>query len=210
MKLKYHRQILRAALADLVGREALLAIEAANLGQDTLLNQIGHDEYHFDNNAFRAGWRYVRGQMRQIPDALRRDRPREAWAAFGRLSHAVQDFYAHSNYVQLWLQKFPRRRRPRPADIEPADFRILRHAWLRSGRLYYPLEALSFIPGLRRLIMPLLPRDSHAYMNLDGPEQGEHFFYAYQAAVKQTRRIFVLLLLRLNRRERDLFTENRV
>ncbi len=210
MKLKYHREILRLALQDLITREGLQAIEAANLGQDTLPNQLGHDEYHFDNNAFRAGWRYVRGQMRRIPAALRRGRQREAWASFGRLSHAVQDFYAHSNYVQLWLLKFPRRQKPRPTEIEPADVRILRHARLRSGRLYYPLEALSFIPGVRRLVLPWLPRDSHAAMNLDDPGQGEYFYYAYHAAIKQTRRLFLLTLYRLNRRERRLFTGNRV
>ncbi len=210
MHRKYHRQILHAALNDLVSARVLQAITEANLGQDTLPNQFGHDEYHFDNNALPAGWRYVRSQLRNIPAALRQEKPAEAWRAFGRLSHAVQDFYAHTNYVHLWLQIIPWRRRPRPERINPADWRILRHRQLHSGRLYYPIEALSFIPGLRRLVIPHLPQDSHAAMNLDGPEQGENFFYAYHAAIKQTRRLFLLTILRLRWRERRLFVGNSV
>jgi hypothetical protein len=34
--------------------------------------------------------------------------------------------------------------------------------------------------------MPLLPRDSHGWMNLDAPERGSNFKYAFQAAVKRT------------------------
>ena len=35
--------------------------------------------------------------------------------------------------------------------------------------------------------MPLLPRDSHAWMNLDDPGQGRNFDFAFCAAVKRTR-----------------------
>ena len=57
---------------------------------------------------------------------------------------------------------------------------------LHSGRLYYPWEVLSFIPIVKRFIIPLLPKDSHAHMNLDSPERGKRFAYAFEAAVKRT------------------------
>lgn len=206
MKLKYHRLILHEALHDLVTPEALDVITSANLGQDALHNQIGHDAYHFDNNAFQAGWRFVWGQGRLIPAALRRRRPRAAWQAFGRLSHALQDFYAHSNYVLLWLERQHRLgRAPAPDQIEPADPEILYHSGLRSGKLYYPLEVLSFLPFVRRLVLPFLPRDSHAHMNLDGPESGPLFPYALQAGIRQTRAVFRYLQAGLKEQEANLF-----
>jgi hypothetical protein len=42
------------------------------------------------------------------------------------------------------------------------------------------------VPGLRRLALSILPRDSHAHMNLDSAGQGPLFEYAYQAALKRT------------------------
>ncbi len=38
-----------------------------------------------------------------------------------------------------------------------------------------------------RIVIPLLPRDSHAWMNLDSPARGPGFAYAFAAAVKRTR-----------------------
>jgi hypothetical protein len=52
--------------------------------------------------------------------------------------------------------------------------------------VYYPFELLYFIKKLRPYILPFLPRDSHAWMNLDSPEQGFKFDYAMQAAIKRT------------------------
>ncbi|MCK7481640.1 MAG: hypothetical protein M0C28_34060 [Candidatus Moduliflexus flocculans] len=45
---------------------------------------------------------------------------------------------------------------------------------------------MYFIKRLRPLILRLIPRDSHAWMNLDTPEQGFKFDYAMQAAIKRT------------------------
>jgi len=40
--------------------------------------------------------------------------------------------------------------------------------------------------GTRRFSLSILPQDSHAWMNLDSPEQGYKFDYAMQAAIKRT------------------------
>jgi hypothetical protein len=109
-----------------------------------------------------------------------------AWEAFGRLIHTAQDLYAHSNYVTLWLDQFLDTDAPPAEDIAPLDERILTNPHFRSGKLYYPLELLSFIPWIKELVIPLLPRDSHAWMNLDSPARGEKFAYAFSAAVKRT------------------------
>lgn len=187
MHTKYHRLITAEALQSRFSPTALEIIIAANLGQDALRGQIGHDEFHFDSNAFAASREYIERNRALIRLALEGGDDTSAQKAFGRLTHTAQDFYAHSNYVTRWLARFPDNGWPPPEEIDPFDGSLLDGPGLRSGKLYYPLEALSFIPFLKKIVLPLLPRDSHAWMNLDTPEQGPKFPYAIAAAIKRTR-----------------------
>lgn len=202
-----HREITRRALNEIFSPRALAVVISANLGQDALTGQVGHDEYHFDNNAFGRSNAYIESQRSLVAGALGRGEVRAAWKAFGRLTHAAQDFYAHSNYIDLWLSCQPEGMQPPASDIDPLDDDSIRHPALRSGRLYYPLEAFSFVPGLRNLVLPLLPRDSHAWMNLDSPGQGPLFDYAFQAARKRTRREFDLTAQSLSKEMQRMFTD---
>lgn len=181
MKAAYHRAITAAALSHLLPPATLEIITLANLGQDALRYQFGHDHFHYDNNAFKAANAYAEECRQQAQQHFAQRRPQAGWQAFGRLSHTVQDFYAHSSYVSQWRQENPQ---ATPEQIVPCPSARQSSA-LRSGRLYYPLELFSFIPGLRRLVLPLLPRDSHAWMNQDDPGQ-PHFAFAFAAAVKHT------------------------
>jgi hypothetical protein len=169
-----------------------------------LRGQIGHDEYHFDNNAFDESYAYIKENHAIAHAALKGGNAEKAWAAFGRLSHTAQDFYAHSNYISLWLARFNREAPPPPADVDHADQAIIRSDKLQSGKLYYPLELFSYIPALKKHIMPRLPKDSHAWMNIDSPEQGGKFDYTFAAAVKRTRDEFQKTLTGLSNKERDL------
>lgn len=187
MHTPYHRSITEQALQGIFSAAALEVIVGANLGQDSLRGQIGHDEYHFDANAFEKSRAYIEQNRRLVCPALERNDAPTAWQAFGRLTHAAQDFYAHSNYIPLWLARFPADGWPPPEETDPFDGDLLESPELRSGKLYYPFEALSFIPSLKQFILPLLPRNSHAWMNLDTPEQGPKFLYAAAAAVKRTK-----------------------
>jgi hypothetical protein len=121
---------------------------------------------------------------------------------FGRLTHTVQDFYAHSNYVFLWQARFPL---AVEQEIEPETPEVLSHSSLRSGRLYYPLEAFSFIGIFRPLVLPFLPRDSHAWMNIDGPDR-PGFALAYAAAVKRTLNEYLRLTQKMTVPQVALFT----
>ncbi len=179
-----HAQIMREALGEIFSPAGLAALIAANLGQDDLRGQFGHDEYHFDNNAFDQGYAYLAEQRQLTLDALHRGDIPTALAAFGRLTHTAQDFYAHSNYVDLWLAHQPE---PLPAPaIDPVDPGLIGDPGLRSGKLYYPQEVLYFFRPLREFALSILPRDSHAHMNLDSAERGLRFEYAFHAAVKRT------------------------
>ena len=183
---RYHEEITRQALKAHFTPTALGVILRANLAQDNLAGQVGHDEFHFDNNAFARSYAYIEEQREMVRSALRARQASIAWAAFGRLTHTCQDLYAHSNYVDLWLSGYEGPTRPSPAEIDPMDETLLTSPDLRSGRLYYPLEILSFLPGLRRIVKPLLPRDAHTWMNLDAPTQGPRFAYAFEAARART------------------------
>jgi len=185
MLTQYHEAITRKVLATHFTPHALDVVVAANIRQDNLFGQIGHDEYHFDNNAFVKGYAYIEKQRTLLYAALENDEAYESWVAFGRLTHTVQDFYAHSNYIELWMAQFGEPPPP-PNEIDPLVEKLLHSPNLHSGKLYYPLEIFSLVPFLKRFVLSLLPKDSHAHMNLDSPKQGKHFTYALEAATKRT------------------------
>jgi hypothetical protein len=183
----FHIEMTRLAVGEQFSSDALEKIIAANLYQDRLLGQIGHDEYHFDGNAFEKSYAYVEEQRALTVSSLRSNDALSAWSAFGRLTHAIQDFYSHSNYVDLWLSFQSDGAVPTPSEIDPIEPDLIDTPALRSGFVYLPLEAFYHFHVLRPLLMRILPRDSHAWMNLDSPKQGSNFAYAFQAAVKRTK-----------------------
>jgi hypothetical protein len=68
--------------------------------------RVGHDEKHFDDCEFDGGARFIRDHYALMPAALQSLRlfnefPFGAATLFGRLLHPAQDFYSHSNWVEL-------------------------------------------------------------------------------------------------------------
>jgi hypothetical protein len=182
---QFHVEMMHLVFDGIFSPRALETIIKANLNQDRLLGQIGHDEYHFDNNAFEKSYAYLEEQRALTVSSLMANDAPAAWAALGRLTHTAQDFYAHSNYVDLWLASQPNAS-PAPSEIDPLNPDLLNSPALRSGKVYI-LELLTLILPLKRFVMPFLPRDAHAWMNLDSPEQGPNFKYAIQGAIKRTK-----------------------
>jgi hypothetical protein len=202
-----HARVTRRALGEIFSPRALAIILDSNVGMDALQNQLGHDEFHFDNNAFEASRAYIVGQRALIPPALAAGNPRAAWVAFGRLTHTAQDFYSHSNYVDLWLACQPNGMVPSASEIDPLDDSLVENPSLRSGKVYFPFGFLSFVPGLGKLVTPRLPRDSHAWMNLDSEARGPMFEYAFHAAVKRTRYELETVAKGLTKELNHLFTD---
>jgi hypothetical protein len=207
MLIQYHKSITRKALREHFSPRALKAILAANLKQDNPRGQIGHDEYHYDNNAIAKSDRYLEEQRALTLSALQNDALPTAWAAFGRLIHTAQDFYAHSNYVDLWMTHVNGQTPPPPFEIAPLMDELVHSPDLHSGVLYYPWEILAFIPIVKRLVIPLMPEDSHAHMHLDSPARGKRFAYAFEAAVKRTQYEFDKTVAGLSPVKEALFTE---
>jgi len=182
---KIHAEITRQALREEFSSTALEKIIQANMHQDRLAGQIGHDEFHFDNNAFEKSYTYIEDERAQVISSLKSNDSSSARSAFGRLTHAAQDFYAHSNYIPLWISR--QSGEAHPSAVDPMDENLIYSHALCSARLYYPLEFFAFIKFLQPLVKSLLPHDSHAWMNLDSPAQGPNFAFAFHAAVKRTR-----------------------
>lgn len=194
MLIPIHEEMTREALGEHFSPRALEIIIAANRKQDAIRGQIGHDEFHFDNNAIEKGFRYINEQRGFVLASLLSPGVLSAWIAFGRLTHTAQDFYSHTNYISLWLDQFNGTpRAPRPPEIDPVQKSLIRSPSLHSGKIYLPMDALYFIPFLRNFALKLLPEDSHGKMNLDSPKQGPRFEYARAAAVKRTQHEFDLL-----------------
>jgi len=183
---KFHQQICQQALEPYFSSRALDLIIKANLGQDQIRYQIGHPHFHFDSNSFDSAQRYIADQRWIVLETSQsRGEPSLAWQAFGRLTHAGQDFYAHSNYIRLWAATYSKRELPEPNQVAALNPDILQHPELHSGNIYI-WDWLAFIPGFHSLAYRLTPGDSHTHMNLDSPKQGPLFPYAFDAALKRT------------------------
>lgn len=201
MKKYYHREITTQALHAYFSQDALEHVIVANLGQDALQYQIGHDHFHYDANSFAVADAYCAQLRQDVRSALKRKTADQARTFFGRLTHTTQDFYAHSNYVALWRQSNPH---AAPEDIDPQLDELIGHPGLISGRLYYPLELFSFIPLFQPVVLPLLPRDSHAWMNKDDPSRPD-FAFAFEAAKKRTFHEFTRVCAGLSAEEISVF-----
>lgn len=182
----YHLEICKRALVAQFSSRSLDVIFKANIGQDKIRYQFKHPHFHFDSNAFEASFNYIEEQ-RQIILEINKSfgKLQASWQAFGRLTHVVQDFYAHSNYIQLWLNKFPYEEKPTPQFVVAMDMEILQDPNLHSGNVYI-FDWLAFIPGFYAIAHHLTPADSHTHMNLDHPDRGMQFSYAIEAAVMRT------------------------
>ena len=192
MLVPIHEEMTREALSSRVSSRALEVIIAANRKQDAISGQIGHDEFHFDNNAIDEGRRYINEQRGFVIASLLSPGVLSAWIAFGRLTHTAQDFYSHTNYISMWLDQYPGTP-PTPPEIDPVQKDLIESPKIHSGKIYFPMDVLYFVPFLRKVSLALLPHDSHGRMNLDSPKQGPRFAYARVAAVKRTQYEFEIL-----------------
>jgi hypothetical protein len=195
MESQYHVQLLTEAVGSYFSPQALAEVIAANLGQDALRYQLGaYPHFHFDNSEITRSLAYVDEEHARIgaPQVASHSDPamvaRAQRAAFGRLTHTVHDFYAHSNYVDLWLAKHGGLTATRANEIDGLDPALLKHEELASGSFWLWFDSLYYLPKMRRLLRKLYLRPgSHEAMNLDSPAQGPKFAYAMVAAHQRTR-----------------------
>ncbi|MCJ7696279.1 MAG: Het-C domain-containing protein, partial [Anaerolineaceae bacterium] len=138
--------------------------------------------------------------------AIYKNKQKRALRAFGRMTHTIQDFYAHSNFIQLWIRNL-HGEVPNLNRLDCVDNKILKHSNLLSHKTIFPGDYIALLPGMARFLKPHLPKTSHTCMNLDSPESGENFTWAYSAAVLRTKLELNKLIERLecSQNEIDLF-----
>ena len=89
----YHASLLLRAAPKEFSRNALLfSVIPANIAVDFNQKQ---KRLHFDNSAFTAGLEYIHELWSRIESGT------ACMTNFGRLTHTLQDFYSHSNWVEL-------------------------------------------------------------------------------------------------------------
>ena len=183
----YHATLLHRAAPLGFSRWALLfRVIPANIAVD--FNQKDK-RLHFDNSTFSAGVEHIEELWSRIESGVARV------ANFGKLTHTVQDFYSHSNWVELHQHLSPIPVWGLSVDSLPAD--------ALSGT--YPSNTL---PSSQRVL-------THAELNKDspfawfspsgarvvaeGPNRGKTLFeLGYDAALAATRIQFDRLMLVLS------------
>ncbi|AUX48235.1 uncharacterized protein SOCE26_097660 [Sorangium cellulosum] len=80
-------------------------LNEAHYHQDTRAQ--GSSSAHFDNCDFGGALRLIAAEVQAAKASAARGQREEAVKALGRAMHAIQDFYAHSNYVELMEQEHP-------------------------------------------------------------------------------------------------------
>ncbi|MBE2221348.1 MAG: hypothetical protein IAF02_07395 [Anaerolineae bacterium] len=193
MEAKYHRQMLNKVLSTHFNQADLNTITRANLRQDWPRGQL-HPEYHCDNSTFAASETYIHQQRQLTLQALAAQNRAAALAAFGRLLHTRQDFYAHSNWIPLQVAQHGGLTICAPESVALC-LNPLVETNLISGNASIPRWLLYRIPLLGSFVKRFyFPPDSHEAMNLDNPKQGPLFAYAMAAATRHTQLEFEQLL----------------
>jgi hypothetical protein len=185
---EYHKLLMQNAIGAYFGDRELSEVIAGNMGQDGIAGQNGHPEYHFDDSEFERSFAYLAGQRSKVIETVKSGTNyNDARAAFGRYTHGHQDYYAHSNYVRLWAQKHHVKPETWSGELDFKDEEILTSPKLISGHFYSPWEMITLIPTIGRFFIPLFPKGSHAYLNIDSPYKNAWFPLAYKAADLRTR-----------------------
>lgn len=121
MKVSIHKNITRTALKEELSKSALDFVCEANEESDALYNQ-SNSAQHFDDSKIKEGLTFIKklekallSELTSVPSytgKVREGRFLVALYALGRLLHAIQDFYSHSNWVNhtgpvcpIWNEK---------------------------------------------------------------------------------------------------------
>jgi hypothetical protein len=147
-RLEYHRALTEDACPDNPTiRANLSVIVAANLATD--LNQF-ESALHFDNCTFALGVQRI-DDLWQLIEA---DDSSLRYVRFGTMIHTVQDFYAHSNWIELHEAQSP---------VPVWD--------LSLGSLPADIVSGTFILDFPKECGPDAP--THDQLNKDGPDTPE-------------------------------------
>jgi hypothetical protein len=187
---RYHVEMTTQAIGAFFTPASLREITRANVGQDSLPSMFGVDAHrHVCDCTVSDSFDYINeehafiAELAQTPghESIQR-------AALGRLLHTVQDFYAHTNYITLWLAEKGSAERVDATGMDGLDPHILTHPSLQIAQWLTWREPFYYVPGVGHLLRWFwLPAQSHEAINLDSPSRGSHFHLATAVACQRTR-----------------------
>lgn len=185
---QYHIEITENTLGSFFTAPSLREIARANVGQDSLASWFGVEtRRHVCDCTVEASLDYVEEEQATIAKLAQQpgDEARQR-AALGRLLHTVQDFYAHTNYVSLWVAERGETMSMESGELDP---RLLAHPQLQIAQWLTWREPFYYVPVVGQAMRRVwLPKSSHEAINLDSPKCGAHFYLAMAGARQRTRR----------------------
>lgn len=183
----YHWLITLDALSLYFSEKALGELVLNNIRQDSIKNQLFHNEIHFDNNKISEGNQLISDYRSECIDAITSQNFPSARTHFGKLIHTAQDFYAHSNYARLYEKVVLSNKDLRSIEYDCLSSEINHSKEFKSHTIHFPGDYFCIIPLFARWFGMNLPEDSHTRMNLDSPISDGPFYLAYALAVNRTR-----------------------
>ena len=176
-----HSRITSEANSGILTSEQLAIVIANNVAQD------GHQvdsKRHFDNCCFAEGAAYIKDEWHKIEvetDPL----TETALIAFGRLLHTVQDFYAHSNWIELHQSDDPIPIWDLNLNTLPSG--IVSGTW----SIGYPKNCTSQAPHHSQLNKDDPESEEGRKVVAIGPNHGKTLFtLAYDAAIRASSKQF--------------------
>ncbi|MBI5399308.1 hypothetical protein HZB07_01635 [Candidatus Saganbacteria bacterium] len=155
-----HQNISTSALLQVgISEASFQVIDDGNTSQDHIgTKKFETASHHFDNNHLANGVKYTKKQLAlAIISAVEADKDKSAWQetlyTFGELLHPVQDFYSHTNYVELKLSANPALK---PEDIPLPNWDDLTglapsRSGLKSGYFFYKNAGNNELTNVRRI-----------------------------------------------------------
>lgn len=136
-----HQNISSVALSVLgISEASFQVIDDGNTSQDDIASEkfTASPHHHFDDNLISQSMAYITSQRMRIIEAAENAHTdpkalKDALNAFGELLHSAQDFYSHTNYVEIALKA---NSSLRPAEIPIVDWNH-RPTGLRSGYFWW-------------------------------------------------------------------------
>lgn len=186
---RYHIEITRKSLGSFFSAASLREIARANVRQDSLPSLLGMEaRRHVCDCTVAESLAYVDEEHERIGQLAQRGESAALQrAAFGRLLHTVQDFYAHTNYVALLMAKQGAAVSLDVSAMKRLDPEILSHPALQIAQWLTWRDPIYYIPLVGDVLRHLwLPAGSHEAINLDSPKRGANFHVAFAFARQRT------------------------
>ena len=132
---KYHDQSAQEGLGGFLREGVLRDLKVQRLWADETYPSFRgtQDQIYFDDCEFNGSAKFIRDRYRAAISGLADNKLWVASENFGRLLHTVQDFYSHSNWVELFPLHGGKVTQADLVDLGGADATLAKHWYAPAG-----------------------------------------------------------------------------